>query len=208
MVFSTSLNFINYYVSGGLWENLWIIFHIFFSVFISSSKHEFETDEETGRSNNEIFFLIVSVGNWVDLLLSFHETSSNSSGVFVTYLIDLDGVITAVEWNDKSSSLIIWFCADKNGIKSKSVHILLEHFFHINLWWLGFKSKNWTKGVFWRTITVIGWDSLESNVWSWFSKLEWGLLNTHVLLIPFMSEFITVVYQAFSSVNCQFISTH
>jgi hypothetical protein len=97
VVFGTSLDFVKDNISGSFWENLRIVFHIFLGVFISSGKHKFETYKENCGSNDEIFFLIVSVGNWVDLLLSLHETSTNSSGVFVTYFIDLNSVVTTVE---------------------------------------------------------------------------------------------------------------
>ena len=142
MVLSTSLDFVDDNVSRGFWENLRVVLHVFLSVLISSGKHEFESNKEDGGSDGEFFFSVVSISYWVDLLLSFHETSANSSGVLVANFVNLDSVISAVERNDESSGLIIWFCAYKDSIKSKSVHVLLEHFFHVDLWWLGLKSEN------------------------------------------------------------------
>jgi len=157
-------------------------------------------------ANNEVLFLVVSVSHWVGLLLSLHETSTNSSGIFVADFINLNGVISAVEGNDESSSLIIWLCGDQDSLEPEDVHVLLEHFLHVNLWGLRFERENRSKRILWGSITVVSWETLISNVWSCLGELKRLLLNSHVLSVPLFSEIIAVIDKALSSIDDQFVS--
>ena len=48
---------------------------------------------------------------------------------------------------------------------------MLEHLLHVLLWWLWVQSINGSKGILSGTVTVVSWDSLVGDVWSWLSKL-------------------------------------
>jgi hypothetical protein len=75
------------------------------------------------------------------MLLSFHEFASDSSGVLVANLIDLDSVITAIEGDNEFSAFIIGFGGNEISLESENVHVLFKHFLHVKLGWL------WLEGV-------------------------------------------------------------
>lgn len=94
---SLILDLLNHVFKISFWEDTSIILHIFLSVFISLIEHELETDQENSLSKNEIFLRVVFTSCWVSLFLSLHESTTNSSRVLIANLINLDGIITAVE---------------------------------------------------------------------------------------------------------------
>lgn len=135
----TLLDLLEEMVDGGLWEDSTVIFHVFLGVLIGFDEHEFESSKVDSCSQHKISLGVVFCSDWVCLLLSLHETATDSSGVLIADLIYLDGVVTAVEGNDEFSCFIIWLGTDQLGLESKDMHVLLEHFLHVNLWWLGIK---------------------------------------------------------------------
>jgi len=71
------------------------------------------------------------------VLLALHELTTNATRVLVADLVDLDGVVTAVEGDDETTRLIIRLGGDELRLESQNVHILLEHLFHVDLRRLG-----------------------------------------------------------------------
>jgi len=157
-------------------------------------------------AENEVFLGVVSARGWVSLLLSLHESTTNSSRVLVTDLINLDGVVTAVERNDESSSLIIRLSANQLGLESEDVHILLEHLLHVDLWSFWLQGQDGTERVLWGTITIVRWNSLISDVWSTLGELERFLIDTHVVAVPLLGELIAVIDKSLSSVDDDFVT--
>lgn len=84
---------------------------------------------------------------------------------------------------------------------------MLEHLFHINLWRLSFQSKYGAERVLWGSVTVIGRDGLVSHLRSSLGQFKWLLGDAHVGLVPVLGELITVIDQALSAVNDDFVTT-
>lgn len=201
VVLGTLLDLVQNGINRGFWEHLRVGFHVFLSVLIGLDKHELETNQENSLTENEVLLGVVSAGGWVSLLLSLHESTSDSAGVLVADLVDLDGVVTAVERNDESSGLIIRLSANQLGLESEDVHVLFEHLLHVYLWSFWLQSENGTKRVLWGTITIVRWDSLISDVWSTLGKLDWLLCDTHVVSVPSLGKLIAVIDKSFSAIN-------
>lgn len=68
------------------------------------------------------------------MLLALHEFTTNSSTVFVTYFVDVNSVVTAIERNEEFARFVIWFGGDNFRLEAEDMHILFEHFLHINTW--------------------------------------------------------------------------
>lgn len=117
----------------GLRVLVWIVFHIFLSVFISRHKHEDKSNKRNSSTKSEIFFSVVVSSFGVDLFLTLHEATSNTAGVLIANLINLDSIVSAIEGNDEVTGLIIRLSADQFSIKSEDVHVLFEHLLHVNL---------------------------------------------------------------------------
>jgi hypothetical protein len=126
------------------------------------------------------------------LLLSLHKSASNSTWVFVTYFVHLDCIVSAVEWNNKSSGLIIRLGTDERRLETKNVHVLFEHLLHVCLGRLRLQMIYWSKGVFGSSETVVGGNLCVSYGGSGFSELYWFLFNTHILSVPCFGEGITI----------------
>lgn len=188
-------------VDARAWELVGVVLHVFFGVLVSLEQLELESSEEDALSNQEVFLFVVSVADWTLVLLSLHEFSSNSSGVLVANLVDLDGVVTAVERNNESSGLVIWLSAHQLGLESENVHVLLEHFLHVNLGWLGVQGVHGPKRVLLCSVTVVGWQWLVHNVWSWLLQLHWLLVDAQNLVVEGLGEVVAVVDLADSSVD-------
>ena len=98
--------------------------------------------------------------------------------------------------------------AYKRRLKAQHMHVLLEHFLHIDLGWLRIQRQDGAKRVFWRTVAVVGWQGLVCHVGSSFSEFDWLLLHAHVGLIPALGKFVTVVNEAFTAVDLDFGTAH
>ena len=86
------------------------------------------------------------------MLFAFHETSTHAATVLVTDFVDLDGIVTAVEGNDKGTAFIIGFSGHKLGVESKDMHVLLEHLLHIEFRNLWLESDDASHGVFFSAV--------------------------------------------------------
>ena len=133
MLFGALLDLSEDVLNRGLRELILIVLHVLLGVFISRHKHEDKSNKRNSSTKGEIFFSVVVTSFGVHLFLALHETTSNTSGVLVANLIDLDSVITAVEGDDEVTGLIIGLGADQFGVKSEHVHVLFEHLLHVNL---------------------------------------------------------------------------
>jgi hypothetical protein len=120
----------------------------------------------------------------------------------------LNGIITAIERDNEVTGFIIRLSADKFGIKSQNVHVLLEHFLHVNLRSLWSKRVNRAERIFRGSIAVINRLLGFGNNWSWYCKFNRVLLNTHIHVVPSFGEIITIIDEAFSSINCNFLSAN
>jgi len=138
------------------------------------------------------------------LLLTLHETTSNTARVLVANFVDLNSVVTAVERDDEISRFVIRLSADEFRIESEYVHVLLEHLFHVSLWRFGSERVNRAKGVLWGSIAVISGNFRLSDDRGWHGKLDWVLSDAHVSLIPLLGEVITIIDEAFSIVDSDF----
>lgn len=152
-------------------------------------------------AEHEVLLGVVSAGGWISLLLSLHKSTADSSGVLVTNLINLNGVVTTVERNDESSGLIIRLSANQLGLESEDVHVLLKHLLHVDLWSFWLQGQDGTERVLWGTITIVRWDGLISNVWSALGELERFLIDTHVVTVPLLGELVAVIDKGLSAID-------
>ncbi len=126
----------------GLGEDLAVVFHVLFGVFVCRDQHELETDKRDSATNHEIALDIVFTSNWRQLLFALHESATNATAVFVANFVNLDGVVATIEGDNESAGLIIGLSGDKFGVEAKDVHVLFEHFLHVVLWWFRLKSDH------------------------------------------------------------------
>ena len=134
-------------LNRGLLELIRIVLHILLSVFICRHKHEDESNKRNSSAKSEIAFSVIVTSLWIDLFLALHEAASNTARVLVANLVDLDSVVSAEERDHEVTGLIIRLSADQFSIKSEHVHVLFEHFFHVNLGGLRSQRVNRAKGV-------------------------------------------------------------
>lgn len=130
------LNLGNNLIKGGLGEDIGVVLHIFLGVFVGLQKLELEATKEDGVTEEEVTLDVVVVANGVTVLLAFHKLTANATRVLIANLIYLNGVVSAVEGNDETARFVIRLGRDELRLESQNVHILLEHFLHINLRWL------------------------------------------------------------------------
>ena len=109
----TSLYFGNDAVKGGLRENVGVVLHIFLGVLVGLHQLELEAAQEDGVAEEKVSLVVVVVANGVGVLLALHELATNAAGVLVADLVDLDGVVSAVEGNDEAAALIIRLSRDE-----------------------------------------------------------------------------------------------
>jgi hypothetical protein len=120
-------------VKGSLWEDVRVVFHIFLGVLVSLKELELKAAEEDSVTEEEVTLNIVVTADGVTVLLALHELTSNTTRVLIADLINLNGVITTVEGNNEPARLIIRLSGDELRLESEDMHILLEHFLHVNL---------------------------------------------------------------------------
>jgi hypothetical protein len=130
---SSLLNLGNDLVEGGLREDIGVVLHIFLGVLVSLEELELEATEEDGVTEEEVTLNVVVSADGITVLLALHELTANATRVLVANLIHLDGVVTAVEGNNESARLIIRLSRDELRFESENMHILFEHFLHVNL---------------------------------------------------------------------------
>jgi len=198
---SRSHNLSENVVKAGLREDLAVFLHVLSSVFISGDKHELKTREENSATNQEVGFAVVVASNGVLLLFSLNERTSDTSGVLVTDLVDVDGVVTAVIRDDECARLVIRLCGDETGIEAKNVHVLLKHFFHVKLGGLSLESDDRTHGVFFGTVASVGGNGLVKDWGCGLLEGNSALLHVAVLSVPCLCEVIGIVDKALTTPN-------
>jgi len=196
---SGGLDLSNHSAEGSFGENVTVILHVLLSVLVSGDQHELEAGEGDSAADHKVTLGVIAAGNGRVLLLAFHEATTNTSRVLVTNFVDLDGVVTAVERNDKGTGLIIGLGADELGVESKDVHVLLEHLLHVVLWWLGLKGDHGSHRVFGCTETSLWGHSLVEDLGGRLGELHGILLDVQVTLVPTLSEVVSVVDKALAT---------
>lgn len=146
-----------------------------------------------------MLLLVVALGHGRLVLLSLHELATNTAGVLVTDLVDLDGVISAVEGDDETAVLVIGLSGDQLGVESQDVHVLLEHLLHVKLGHLRLESNNRSHRVLLSSVTVVIGDSLVLHGGSGLSESDGHLLDAKGMLVPGLGVIITVVDKAVSA---------
>jgi hypothetical protein len=137
---ATLLDLGNDSIEGCLGEDIGVILHVFLGVLIGLEQLELEAAEEDGVSEQEVALHVVVSADGVVVLLALHELTTNATRVLVADLVDLDGVVTAVEGDDETTRLIIRLGGDELRLESQNVHILLEHLLHVDLRRLGLQG--------------------------------------------------------------------
>ena len=184
-----------------LGELAWVVFHVFLSVFIARNELESEATKEDGSSNAEVLLRVVSLGDRVLVVLLLHELAADTAGVLVTDLVDLDGVVTAVEGDDELTVLIIGLGGDELGVEPEDMHVLLEHFLHIHLRGLVGQILDGTKSILLGTDTIMDGNLLVLHVRGGSGESEGNLADTERLLVPLLGELVTIEDLAVTAVD-------
>jgi hypothetical protein len=140
------------------------------------------------------------------LLLTLNERTSDTAGVLVTDLVDMDGVVAAVVRDDEGAGFIIGLGRDETGVEAENVHVLLKHLFHVELGGFSLESDDWTHGVLFSTVASVGGDGLVKD---WGCRLLEGdsaLLHIAVFSVPSLSEVIGIVDKALAAPNVDGVS--
>ncbi len=152
--------------------------------------------QEYGPANKEVLLLIIGLVDWVLVLLPLHELAAHSPRVLVADLIDLDGVVPAVEGDDELPVLIVGLGRDDLGLESEDVHVLLEHLLHVDLGGLGLQGVDRTEGVLLSAVPVVLGDWLVHDVGAGLLELDGHLLQVEGGSVPGFGEVIAVVDEA------------
>ena len=178
-----------------------VVLHVFLSVFIARNELEAEATKEDGSSNAEVLLGVVGLGDGVLVVLLLHELSTDTAGVLITDLIDLDGVITAVEGDDELTVLIIGLSGDELGVESEDVHVLLEHFLHVHLGGLRVEGHDGTKSILLSANTIMFGDGLILHSRGGGGESKGNLTDSESLGVPLLGEVITVEDLAVTAVD-------
>lgn len=121
-----------------IWEFVRSFSHVLEGEVISLEKLEIVDTELHYWTDLEIGVNEVSSICFGLLFLALKEFSSPNAWVFIGALINLDGIITAVERNNEFTIVFILVLRNKSGFKSQNVLIISEKLSHIFLWrfWL------------------------------------------------------------------------
>jgi hypothetical protein len=90
-----------------LGEEISIVFHVLLSVLVGLEELELEAAQENGVAEEEVALNVVSTVDRVVMLLALHELSTDAAGILVAHLVNLNGVISAVEGHDEAAGFII-----------------------------------------------------------------------------------------------------
>jgi len=202
------LNLAEDVLNSGLRELVGVIVHVLLGVVISGEKLELESSEEDSATDEEVLLRVVGLGNGREMFLLLHEFTSHTSRVFVTDFVNLDGIISTEEGDNELTGFIIRLSRDEFGVESEDVHVLLEHLLHVDLGGLSSEVEDTVHGVFLSSVSSVRGDSLVDKVRSGLAEGLGVLGDSHVALVPFLSEGITVVDSANSSVDFEVNSTH
>ena len=133
--------------------------------------------------------------------LSLHKFATDAAGVLVANLVDLDGVVSAVEGDKELAVLIIGLSGDELGVEAQDVHVVFEHLLHVLLRRLGLKLDHRSHGVLLVSESVVGRHSGVLDVAGSSRQLH-GLLNhTQVLLVPSLGVVVTAEDLAVTAVD-------
>ena len=141
------------------------------------------------------------------MALALHELATDAARVLVAHLVHLDGVVTAVERDDELTVLVIGLSGDELGVESEDVHVLLEHFLHVNLGGLGLKVNDGGHGILVSTEARVGGDRLVLNGRGSSGELDGHLSYSELCSIPLLGEFITVKDLAVTTINLNWCAT-
>ena len=146
-----------------LGELVRVVLHVFLGVFVGRDELEAEATKLELPSDAEVLLLVVGLAHRVLVVLALHELATDAARVLVAHLVHLGGVVTAVERDDELTVLVIGLGGDELGVEAEDVHVLLEHFLHVNLGGLGLKVKYGGHGILVSTEARVGGDRLVLN---------------------------------------------
>jgi len=192
---------------SGFGELIGVVFHVLLGVFVSANELELESAEENGSSDQEVLLFVVGLGDGRLVLLSLHELAANTAAVLIAHFVHLDGVVTAVEGDDETTVLIIGLGGDELRVETKDVHVLLEHFLHVELGDLRLEGDNASHGVLLGTVTVIFGHGLVLNRRGGLAEGNGDLGLAEVVLVPLLGVVVAIVDEAVSSEDSNLVTT-
>ena len=74
-----------------------VVFLVLLGVLVCLNEHELESAKEESASKKEVLLNVILLVDRVMVLLAFHELATNASRILIAHLVDLDGVVAAVE---------------------------------------------------------------------------------------------------------------
>ena len=146
------------------------------------------------------------MGDGILVVLSFHEFATDAARVLVADLVDLDGVVAAVEGDDELAVLVIGLRRHQLRIEAQNVHVLLEHLFHVDLGRLGLKLDHVSHGVLICAETVVCRDRLVLDGGRRCGQANWHLSDALLLLVPALGPVIAVVDIAVTAVDLDLLA--
>ena len=202
----TLLDFLEDVSDGGFGEDVVVVLHVLLGVLVGLEQLELVATQEDGPADQELLLHVVALRNWVLVLLPLQELPANPARVLVAHLIDLDGVVPAVERYNELPVLIIGLSGHQLSLESEDVHVLLEHLLHVNLGRFGLEGVDGAKRVLGGSVAVVGRDGLVHDVGSGFLELDGNDVHVVLLLEPVLGELVAVVDQALPSEDLDAIS--
>lgn len=167
---------------------------------------ESPASEVDSLANKEVFLSVVLPSSGVLVSLSLKELTSNSSRVLITFLIDLDGVISTEEGEKEDSGLIIWLSRDEFALESKDMHVLFEDLLFILLRSRGLKGLHGSHGVLLASKSIVRRHWIEEKARMLGVEVDGMLSDAKSLIVELMSEIIAVVDQAVSAEDVDVLS--
>ena len=103
---------------NSLWEGIWLSLHIFVCISISSNNLKSPCSDANSASNLHLSFTILFISCWVFISWSFQKFTRHNSWVSWTNFIDLNSVISAIEWKDEGFVIEILDFTNQSAVES------------------------------------------------------------------------------------------
>lgn len=150
-------------------------------------------------SNESIVFVYIFV------LSSLQKWSLDDTRILLGWLEDWNGVISQVEWNDKSPIDVLWYFCIESSCVSQDFFVIIDVFEEVNLWLLGYEIINITKGIDFISKSVMWWYLNDYSIsWLWSLDLwDWEVTMISAQKIV-LGEFINTSNAKGSSIGNEF----